>query len=53
MFLFVNNALYTISTQQRQSSNIMYAIGYTMATCFDLNGHHQANKEHFVKGTGR
>ena len=27
----------------------MYTIGYTVATCFDLNGHRQANKEHFVK----
>ena len=27
--------LYTISTQQHQYSNIMYAIGYTVATCCD------------------
>ena len=26
------NKLYTVSTQQHQYSNIMYAIGYTMAT---------------------
>jgi len=29
------NILYTVSTQQYRYSNIMYVIGYTMATCFD------------------
>ena len=29
------NILYTVSTQQQKYSNIMYAIGYTVATCFD------------------
>jgi len=43
-----NCIIYTVNTQQHQYSNIGYAIGYTMATCFDLNRHHQANKEHFV-----
>jgi len=28
------NTLYTVSTQQHQYSNIMYAIDYTMATFF-------------------
>ena len=42
------NILYTVSTQH-QYDDIMYAIGYTVTTCFDLNGHHQADKEHFVK----
>jgi len=27
--------LYTVSTQQHQYSDIMYAIGYTVATYFD------------------
>ena len=27
--------IYTVSTQQHQYSNTMYAIGYTVATCFD------------------
>jgi len=31
----VYNILHTISTQQYQYSDIMYAIGYTVATCFD------------------
>jgi len=39
------NILYTVSTQQHQYSDIMYAVGYSMATC---SYHHQANKEHFV-----
>ena len=42
----VNNILYTVSTQQHQYSNIMYAIGYNVATCFDRK---QANIEHFFK----
>jgi len=42
------NILYTSSPQQHQYSNIMYAIGYTVATCFDRKGHYQANKEHFI-----
>ena len=29
------NILYTVSTQQHQYNVIMYAIGYTVATCFD------------------
>ena len=32
--LILYNILHTVSTQH-QYSNIMYAIGYTMATCFD------------------
>ena len=32
---FLYNILYTVSTQQHQYSDIMYAIGYTVATCFD------------------
>jgi len=45
--------LYTVSTQQHQYSNIMYAIGYTVATCFDRQRSSQANEEHFVYGTER
>ena len=29
------NILYTVNTQQYQYSDIMYAVGYTVATCFD------------------
>jgi len=31
----VYNILYTVSTQQLQYSDIMYAVGYNVATCFD------------------
>jgi len=27
--------IYTVSTQQHQYSNIMFAVGYTVATCFN------------------
>jgi len=32
---FLYNILHTVSTQQRQYSNIMYATGYIVATSFD------------------
>ena len=32
---YIMYVLYTVSTQQHQYSNIMYAIGYIVATCFD------------------
>ena len=37
IFLLCNlyNTLHTVSTQQHQYSDIIYAIGYTLATCFD------------------
>ena len=42
------NVLYTVSTQQYISTVIKYIqSGHIIATCFDLNGHLQANKEHF------
>ena len=29
------NILYTVNTQQHQYSDIMYAVGYAVAACFD------------------
>jgi len=34
-YLLMYNILYTVSTQQLQYSDITYAVGYTVATCFD------------------
>jgi len=35
MVVLLYNTLYTVSTQQHQCSDIIYAIGYTVAKCFD------------------